>query len=314
MAVRAPVYIDGNNDLVEMTTAEVTEWVDSICGLYGSNPSVTLAVSTSSAGNLTAMTDTRTTAGATSQSSSAFPSEGTTAEPGTATVSFDRVNQTKASVSPTTDTGTTWPVYVNSDNDLQAMSIADIKDTFLHPAIDKLISGTESATTSGTYTITTSSTAASNYTVVSTDAVFIDTRANTGAYTQGGIPETLDQPTTVTSYFLHKRDAVTTTPSRMPVFINSDNDLQTFVESTIDGLFTEWIRETAAESSDGYQISYTIETSGSGNTRGSAMVNTKLDGTGNYQTRQVGDDYRAQEFPNGTAQTISTYNLRINKG
>ena len=314
MAVRAPVYVDGNNDLVEMTTAEVTEWVDSICGLYGSNPSVTLAVSTSSAGNLTAMADTRTQAGATSQSNSAFPNESTTAEPSTVTVSYDRVNQTKASVSPTTDTGTTWPVYVNSDNDLQAMSIADIKDTFLHPAIDKLISGTESATTSGTYTITTSSTAASNYTVVSTDAVFVDTRANTGAYTSGGIPETLDQPTTITSYFLHKRDAVTTTPSRMPVFINSDNDLQTFVESTIDTLFTEWIRETAAESSDGYQISYTIETSGSGNTRGSAMVNTKLDGSGDYQTRQVGDDYRAQEFPNGTAQTISTYNLRINKG
>ena len=100
----------------------------------------------------------------------------------------------------------------------------------------------------------------------------------------------------------------------MPLFINSDNDLQTFVESTIDGLFTEWIRETAAESSDGYQISYTIETSGSGNSRGSAMVNTKLDGAGSHQTRQVGDDYRAQEFPNGTAQTISTYNLRINKG
>ena len=314
MAVRAPVYIDGNNDLVEMTTAEVTEWVDSICGLYGSNPSVTLAVSTSSAGNLTAMTDTRTQAGATSQSASAFVAEGDTAEPSTVTVTFDRVNQTKASVSPTTDTGTTWPVYVNGDNDLQAMSLADIKDTFLHPAVDKLISGTESATTSGTYTITTSSTAASNYTVVSTDAVFIDTRANTGAYSSSGIPETLDQPTTVTSYFLHKRDAVATTPSRMPVFINSDNDLQTFVESTIDGLFTEWIRETAAESSDGYQISYTIETSGSGNTRGTAMVNTKLDGSGNYQTLQSGDDYRAQEFPNGTAQTISTYNLRINKG
>ena len=186
------------------------------------------------------------------------------------------------------------------------MNLQDIKDTFLHPAIDKLISGTESATTSGTYTITTSSTAASNYTVVSTDAVFIDTRANTGAYTSGGIPETLDQPTNITSYFLHKRDAVATTPSRMPLFINSDNDLQTFVESTIDGLFTEWIRETAAESSDGYQISYTIETSGSGNTRGSAMVNTKLDGTGNYQTRQVGDDYRAQEFPKCSATTNYT--------
>ena len=314
MAVRSPLYIDGNNDLIEMTTAEVTEWVDSICGLYGSNPSVTLAVSTSSAGNLTAMVDTRTQAGATSQSATAFPNESTTAEPSTVTVSFDRVNQTKASVSPTTDTGTTWPCYINGDNDIQAMNLQDIKDTFLHPAIDKLISGTEGATTSGTYTITTSSTAASNYTVVSTDAVFIDTRANTGAYTSGGIPETLDQPTNITSYFLHKRDAVATTPSRIPLFINGDNDLQTFVESTIDGLFTEWIRETAAESSDGYQISYTIETSGSGNTRGSAMVNTKLDGSGNYQQRQVGDDYRSQEFPNGTAQTISTYNLRINKG
>ena len=214
MAVRAPVYVDSNNDLVEMTTAEVTEWVDSICGLYGSNPSVTLTVSTSVAGNLTAMTDTRTQAGATSQSSTAFPDEATTAEPSTVTVSYDRVNQTKASVSPTTDTGTTWPVYVNADNDLQAMNLQDIKDTFLHPAIDKLISGTESATTSGTYTITTSSTAASNYTIVSTDPVFIDTRANTGAYTAAGIPETLDQPTTITSYYLHKRDAVATTPSR----------------------------------------------------------------------------------------------------
>ena len=314
MAVRAPVYVDGNNDLIEMTTAEVTEWVNSVCGNYGNSPSVTLTVDTGSAQNLTAMVDTRTQAGATSQSSTAFPNEATTAEPTTVTVTYDRVGQTKASVSPTTDTGTTWPCYINGDNDIQAMNIADIKDTFLHPAIDKLISGTESATTAGTYTITTSSTAATNYTRVSTDAVFLDTRANTGAYTSGGIPETLDQPTTITSYFLHRRDAEAVTPSRMPLFITGDNDLQTFTESAMDVLFTEWIRETAAESSDGYQISYTIETSGSGNTRGSAMVNTKLDGSGNRQTRQVGDDYRAQEFPNGTAQTISTYNLRINKG
>ena len=44
------------------------------------------------------------------------------------------------------------------------------------------------------------------------------------------------------------------------------------------------------------------------------MVDTRLDGAGNYQTRQVGDDYRSQEFPNGSAATVSTYNLRINKG
>ncbi len=57
----------------------------------------------------------------------------------------------------------------------------------------------------------------------------------------------------------------------------------------------------------------TIETSGSGNTRGTAMVDTKLDGSGVHRTLQVGDDYRAQEHPNGSAQTITTTALRINK-
>ena len=103
------------------------------------------------------------------------------------------------------------------------------------------------------------------------------------------------------------------------MFITSSNDLQVYkttgldATSGIDTLFKEWIRETASESSDGYQITYEIGTSGSGNTRGTSMVNTKLNGSGNYQTLQVGDDYRAQEFPNGSVSTVSTYNFRINK-
>ena len=45
------------------------------------------------------------------------------------------------------------------------------------------------------------------------------------------------------------------------------------------------------------------------------MVDTKLNGAGNYQQEYVNatDDYRSQEFPNGSAVTISTYNLRITK-
>ena len=44
------------------------------------------------------------------------------------------------------------------------------------------------------------------------------------------------------------------------------------------------------------------------------MGDTRLNGTGNYQTRFVNaDDYRAQEFPDGTPTTINTYYLRINK-
>ena len=44
---------------------------------------------------------------------------------------------------------------------------------------------------------------------------------------------------------------------------------------------------TAVSSGDGYSLSYNIGSSGSGNTRGSGMADTILNGSGNYQTRQV---------------------------
>jgi hypothetical protein len=317
MTVRAPLkYVDANT-LQEMSTTEVTAWVNHLCYLYGGSPSVTLTVDTGSAQNLQAMSDTRKSAGAVSTNASAFVAEGTTAEPGTVTVTFDRVAQTYASVTPTADSGTTWPVYFDtSSKSIIAMPIADIKDTFLHPAIDKLIVASESDTTAGTYSITTSSTAATGYTNVSTDAVFIDTRANTALYTAAGIPETLDQPTTITSYFLHRRNQGSDGFSSLatPLIIADSGQTLTAqtTETVIEGLFLEWIRETASESSDGYKIVYSLATSG-GNTRGTGMVDTKLNGAGLYQTRQVSDDYRSQEFPNGSAATIATYNLRITK-
>ena len=194
------------------------------------------------------------------------------------------------------------------------MSLQDVKDTFLYPAIDRLVSGTESNDTAGTYTVTTSSTAATGYTNVSTTAIFTDTRANTGAYTAGGIPETLDQPTTITSYFLHRRNAVDPGWSNLktPLYINGDNDLQQYAEASFDALFKEWIKEIASEDTSGtYRIDYRWS---SGNTRGSGMADTRLNGSGNYQTRFVGlDDYRAQEFPNGSAATNATHYLRVTK-
>ena len=44
------------------------------------------------------------------------------------------------------------------------------------------------------------------------------------------------------------------------------------------------------------------------------MTDTRLNGSGNRQTRFVNaNDYRAQEFPNGSATTIATHNLKIAK-
>ncbi len=73
-------------------------------------------------------------------------------------------------------------------------------------------------------------------------------------------------------------------------------------------LIGNWIRYDAANTV-GQKITYTVATSG-GSTRGSGMVDTRLNGAGNYQTRQVGDDYRSQKFPNGSAATISTFTFK----
>ena len=312
MAVRAPLYLDGSNDLVEMTTTHVDEWEQYMCYLYGGSPSVTLAVQ-SSGGDLGTINDTRMQAGAQSTSATSTPSEGTTAEPSVVTVGNAKISEARASVSPTADSGTTFPVYYTG-SDVQAMTLQDVKDTFLYPAIDRLVSGTESNDTAGTYTITTSSSAATGYTNVSTTPVFIDTRANTGAYTAGGIPETLDQPTTITNYYLHRRNAVDPVWANLktPLYINGDNDLQQFAEGTFDTLFQNWMREIASEDTSGtYRISYSFS---SGTNRGTGMADTRLNGSGNYQTRFVGlDDYRAQEFPNGSAATIATHYLKITK-
>ena len=312
MAVRQPLYYNSGN-LQEMTTTQVAEIVDQVVYQYSLNPSVSLSV-VGSGGSLDAITDTRLQAGATSTSATAFPSEATTAEPSVVTVTYDKISETRASVTPTTDTGTTWPVYYTSSGQIQAMTLADVKDTFLHPAIDLLAAGTTTTQQAGTYHINTNTTVSGSTEVSgSNTAIFVDTQADTSLYTAGGIGETLDQPKNVTSYYLFKVNG-SDTSFTAPLFVEGSNNLQTYPDATFKSLMQEWIRYTAVSSTDGYSLSYNIGTSGSGNTRGSGIADTRLNGSGNYQTRFVNtDDYRAQEFPNGTPTTINTYYLRINK-
>ena len=309
MAVRSPLKNDSGN-LKEMTTAEINQIVDQIVYQYSLNPSVSLSV-VNSGGNLSSIDDTRLQAGQYASTSSSFPNESTTNEPGVVTVSYQRISQSIASVSPTADTGKTWPAFYNGSN-IQAMSLQDVKDTFLHPAIDLLVSASTTTQQAGTYTLATT-TSLSGSTVVSSTPIFVDTRADTSAYSAGTIGDhALDNPTTITSYYLHKVSG-TDNAYVSPMSINAQNNIQEYNTTAWETLLQEWIRHTAASSSDGYKITYSLGTSGSGNTRGTAIANTILNGSGNYQTRQVGDDYRAQEFPDGTPTTANTYNLRIIK-
>ena len=316
MASVNPLYFN-NGNLFQMTAGEIEQWRNRLVYQYSLAPTVVLTVVANSGANIDAMSDTRTQAGAASQSASAFVAEGTTAEPATVTVSYDKINMafTTSGVGETTDTGTSFPIYFDNDTGaIRAMSLADVLDTFVHPAIAGMINATESAATAGTYTITTAASAISGYTKVSADdtAVFADTRANTGAYSAAGIPESLDQPTTVTSYYLHRRNGTVIVPDKTPLFIDGSNNLKEFDKDAAATLLGNQLRHEAANSTNGNKLSYNVGTTGAGSVRGSAMTNTKLDGDGLFATLQVNiDDYRSQEFPNGTAQNISLYNLRI---
>ena len=312
MAVRTPLKNDSGN-VKEMSSGEVDQIIDQIVYQYSLSPSVALSV-VGSGGSLGTITDTRLEAGSSSTSTTAFPSEATTQEPQVVSVSYSKIDSSTASVTPTTDTGKTWPVYYTTGGHIQAMSLQDVKDTFLHPAIDLLTAATTTTQQAGTYFISTASSVAGATEVSGTATpIFLNTEADTAAYSAASIPEATDQPTTVTSYYLQRVDGSDTSYT-VPFYINASNHLQEYDSTAFETLLQEWIRYTAASSTDGYSISYNLGTSGSGNTRGSGMGDTRLNGSGNYQTLFVNtDDYRAQEFPNGTSTTINTYYLRINK-
>ena len=316
MTVRIPVKYDGTN-IVEMTTGERTEWHAYIAYLYAQAPTVTLTV-VSGSGTLTpSLTDTRLKAGAASQASDAFVAEGSTAEPAVVTgTAYDKITGPTFNTdgSAAGDLGALgYPLYINSNN-LQVMTQADYVDTFIYETLDAMIAASETAATNGTYTIATAA-SVTNYTEVSGagTAVFIDTRADTSAYAASGIPETLDQPTTVTSFFLQRQNRARAFPSAACLFADSNGDISqgplAADDSTFNAALAVDIKFRAAEDDAGHKLSYNIN--GSGNTRGTAIVDTRLNGAGNYQTRQVSDDYRSQEFPNGSAAVIGTNTLKI---
>jgi hypothetical protein len=208
-----------------------------------------------------------------------------------------------------------YPLYINGDNDLQVMTQADYVDTFIYATLDAMITASEDATTNGTYTIATAASVA-NYTEVSgaSTPVFVDTRADTALFSAAGIPETLDQPTTITSYYLQRRNEARAFPSNACLFAESDGNIiqgpLAADDSTFNAALAVDIKFRAAEDDAGHKLSYNIN--GSGNTRGTGMVDTRLNGAGLYQQLYVNtNDYRSQEFPNGSAVVIDTNTLKI---
>lgn len=321
MAVRRPLYyISGN--LREMTDEQIAQIKARMFWSYVSNPSVALTVVNSS-GNLGTITDTRLQAGAASTSVSSFPDEGTTAEPSIVNVAIARIQQTIASDPNPATTPTQYPAYYTADGNIRAMNLQDMYDTFAIEVFDGGWTAADGSTVypsllaAEIYTIHTT-TSLTDYTAVpgpdgsTIIPVFSDTRADVAAYDAGNIPEAEDQPTTIQDYYLLKKDVPALPALPSMVRVNNDGNVVAMTGAAIDTAIGAAIRYLI-QAETGYKIRYEygVNGSGTGTPVGSAMTDTRLDGTGNYQTLYVGaDDYRAQEFPDGSQQVINVYTLK----
>ena len=304
MTVRFSLYNEGSNNLQQFTAAQNTTNQSQAIYQYSTDPSVTLTVGSGS--SIGTRTDTRLQAGAGTTHVSSFQTPASTS---TVTVNYTNIGQNVASVTDPSDTNNVaYPVYYDGTN-VVSMSKTDFQDTFIKPAILTMVQTTSTgADQAGTYTIGTS-TSLSNHTNISSTAVFNNTTANTGAYSSSSLFETQDQPTTVTSYYLHRRNGSDNIGScTVPMFADTSGNLETYTNAEWGTLLKNEIRRVAASLS-GHQIRYITNTT-STYYRGSGMADTKFNSQVLAQQQINTDDYRSQYFPSGSTTTIATYYLR----
>ena len=281
-----------------MTSAMVDQ-IRLLCHhVYHDNPSVTLGI-VGSGGNLGNINDTRLQAGAYTTHASSFQDP---ADTSTVTVPYAKVSQTVASVSNVTTNP--YPCYYDSGN-IKHMTQADVHDTFIKPAIETYVDGSDRP---GTYKIVTSSSGTMG-------TVMIDTRADASAYTAGGIPETQDQPTTITTFYLLKNVTYSSAPYTRPLMIHPDGDLQTFEEARFQSILQQEMRYVAVNTTN-YKIRYGYNGGGhssAGQNMGSGITDTKLNSQQTLEYKAGENDYRSQDVPDGSPVTQNTTYLRIRR-
>ena len=304
MVARTPLKLDGSNNLIEMSTTDINNIKSQVRYLYGTDPSVDLSY-VSSGGSLGSISDTRLQAGASTTDVTNFDTEAETPDVSTVTIDIARISQANEDTTETADTNNiAFPIW-NDNGNVKSMTLTEFYETFIYDSITTLSNGSDQP---GTYRIH-SANSLSGHTLISTNPVYSDTRANPDLYTAANIPEDQDQPTTITNYYLFRTDSGSAVSYSKPVFIrNADNNLQEYSTANFDAIMKNCIRHVASKVT-GKRIRYRLN--GAGNTRGTGMANTILVNS-TYQQEEAGiDDYRTQEFPSGTEITTNTHYLKI---
>ena len=309
MAIRRPLKIEGS-DLKQFSDDELLGMKQHMANIYSASPTNYLRYLTTG-GSLGTIEDTRLTSGtavseagnqdADDDGAAEYPTELETGEPETKTIQFSRIDHVNSPPSPAElgTSGTHYFIYFNAENNVQVMTLQDMIDTFA-PYVANYMAYSK-------YTISTAATL-SGYNEMG--IVYADTRADVAAYAAGNIGGTgtiQDLPQTIAEYRLYSRNNFSVSPIQ-PAYIDSNNNIRVMSDSDRNSRLYEVSRH-ALTNVTGMIPDFSID--GPGTTLGSVMTNTKLNGSGNYQTRFVGvDDYRAQEFPNGSSEVVNQYRLK----
>lgn len=331
MAIRLPLQVFDNVEPVlqigEMPQVVVDLINDGASWAYGNNssgPSAKLEVNTANGTLLSGQpfVDTYYIAGAYTTRVDRFSTAAETPNVSMSTDNYNRLRVNYDSVSlPTGDTNNTqYPLYLDTNNNLRCMTRQDFIDTFVTPALGSLQiwNGTLSYRTQGTYYLTTSATP-SNGTLVSSTPVATNSVANISAFTSGGIPEAQKQTSDTNYYLARVNYPATSFPFYdadlgrydLPIYFNSGNEqLYQHTPASWANLLGPYLRYYLATTGSGYEINYSMA---SGNQRGTTYTDSRVTPTGTgYTTRYVNtNDYRTQEFPTGTASTISANTKRF---
>lgn len=344
MALRALIE-DGSTRIRETTLAEHNAMLSRITYLYqqGTVP-IELSV-VSSGGNITPnMTDTRYKSGTAARNTSLpwpvvtkYPTESDTGEPELVTgITYDKISQTISSV-PQFHSGNYHalgikPVYRADDNTIQEMTLAQVLTYFINPIVSAMQSTVNAAAPAGgSYYISTSTSISGS---TNLGLVFSDTTANLAGYTAAGIgvAGTYQDVYNQTDYYLYRVDSNYASQAkfgplgyRTPLVIDygqstysrasqTPSGLRHMTYAEFDSLFSPIIK-WAVYGEAGYRVRYNIN--GAGTRQGTQMANRQMLGisvTGQFTTHPYdGDDYRAQEFPNGTIVVESAWDLNLER-
>jgi hypothetical protein len=301
--------------IYELNATDTNTMHDASLYVYSNYTGVTLSV-VGSGGTLSGlpMTDTRYQAGASTTDVTNFDTAAETPDISVVTVNYSRLTQTvNAGAIPPDTSNLAWPIYFDG-TDFRAMNSTDFYDTFVAPALSRIQGDRDTATyPAGSYFVSTSTTVV-NASLVSATPIFTDTRANAAAYTAGGIPEVRDQPTTINNYYLHRAQtsAAGVDVGLLPLYVNAgDENIYQHTLASWTATLGPWLQYYTNVGGSGFR--YNVNPAGPGTIVGTTMVNTILNGSSaaGYTQRFVNaNDYRTQEFPNGTAVVANTYALR----